>query len=374
MRLALRLAARGEGFVEPNPMVGCVLVRDGKRIGQGYHRHFGGPHAEVEALRDCDDPGAATAYVTLEPCCHHGKTPPCSEALLRAGVGRVVVATEDPFPRVAGGGIRLLRRSGVDVTVGVLASEARELIAPYWKRVSTGRPWVIAKWAMTVDGKIATVSGESQWITGDASRREVHRLRGRVDAIAVGMGTVEADDPLLTARPVDAFGQPEPSPRVASRVVFCGHRTPAPTSRLVRSARQTPLIVVAGPDVAEEELDSLSRRGARIWRCPASSPTARVDEALRRSADSNASIEEGSVPATNWMLEGGGGLMASFFEADRVDECHVYIGPLAFGGATAAGPVGGEGISRLADASRFRLLRTDRFDDDVRLVYRRPFG
>ena len=284
MRLALRLAAQGEGWVEPNPMVGCILVRDGERIGQGFHRRFGGPHAEVEALRDCDDPRASTAYVTLEPCCHHGKTPPCTEALLRAGVVRVVVATEDPFPRVAGGGVRQLRNSGVDVTVGVLASEARELIAPYLKRVATGRPWVIAKWATTLDGKIATVTGESQWITGDASRQEVHRLRGRVDAIAVGMGTVEADDPRLTARPVDASGQAVTPPRIANRVVFCAHRTPRPTSRLVRSAGETPLILVAGPNVDEKELEELSRVGVSVWRYPASSPTAMVDEALRRSA------------------------------------------------------------------------------------------
>ncbi len=387
MRLALRLAAQGEGLVEPNPMVGCVLVRDGERIGQGFHRRFGGPHAEVEALRDCHDPRGATAYVTLEPCCHHGKTPPCTEALLRAGVGRVVVAVEDPFPSVAGGGIRQLRISGVDVTVGVLASEARDLIAPYLKRVATGRPWVIAKWAMTLDGKIATVTGQSQWITGDASRREVHRLRGRVDAIAVGMGTVEADDPRLTARTVDASGQAVTPPRVANRVVFCSHRTPRPTSRVVRSARQTPLTLVAGPHLDEPRLQELGRLGVSVWRCPASSPTAMVEEALRRSASPNALVTdlsipgtpvaeeavpaESRVPATNWMLEGGGGLIASFFEAGQVDECHVYVGPMVFGGLTAAGPVGGSGVSRLADAGRYRLLRTDRFDDDVRLVFRR---
>ncbi len=203
-------------------MVGCVIVRDGTVVGQGYHRQFGGPHAEIEALNSlaaASDAKGATAYVTLEPCCHHGKTPPCSEALISAGLTHVVVAMADPFAKVDGGGLRQLRDAGIETTVGVLSEKAEFLNAPYLKKVLTGKPWVIAKWAMTMDGRIATVSGQSQWITGQASRAEVHRLRGRTDAIAVGMGTVEADDPMLTARP--------PGPRIATRIVFCRHRLPS---------------------------------------------------------------------------------------------------------------------------------------------------
>ena len=202
MRRALELAARGEGFVEPNPMVGCVIAQGAEIIGEGWHRRFGQPHAEVEALRMAGDRAAgATLYVTLEPCCHFGKTPPCTRAVLASGVRRVVAAQTDPFPQVRGLGIAELRAAGLSVEVGLLESDARRLIAPYLKLVQTGRPWIIAKWAMTLDGKIATRSGQSRWISGPPSRQLVHALRGRVDAIMVGRETADRDDPLLTARP-----------------------------------------------------------------------------------------------------------------------------------------------------------------------------
>ena len=380
MRLALELAGRGEGRVEPNPMVGCVLVRDGQLIAQGYHRQFGGPHAEIEALSDCDDPRGATAYVTLEPCCHHGKTPPCCDALLAAGISRVVVAMEDPFPMVAGGGLSVLRAAGIETAVGALFSEASELNSPYLKRIQTGRPWVIAKWAMTLDGRIATVTGESQWITGEASRREVHRLRGHVDVIAVGMGTVVADNPRLTARVIDEQGQSEPIARIAARMVFCRHRTPALDSQLVRSLDDAPMIVVAGPSVPQQPLRELNRVGVGVWRSRSANPTEMVAEAVQRSGrgegasdagEGKSDAGEATTPATNWMLEGGSQLLASFFAAGQVDECQVYVGPLVFGGKDAAGPVAGAGTAQLVDADRFGLRRIDRFGDDVRLLYRR---
>src|SRR5437763_1835513 len=194
MRHALALAVRGGGAVEPNPMVGAVVLdAHGRPAGEGWHRNFGGRHAEVFAL---DAAGVAarggTLYVTLEPCCHHGKTPPCTDAVLRAGVQRVVAAMADPFPQVAGGGLKLLRDAGLDVTVGVCEAEARHLNAPYLKLLRTGRPWVSAKWAMSLDGKIATRTGDSKWISSKASRRRVHELRGRVDAVVVGARTVFA--------------------------------------------------------------------------------------------------------------------------------------------------------------------------------------
>src|SRR5688500_6693810 len=203
MRQALALATRGRGAVEPNPMVGAVVLSaDGRLVGEGYHERFGGPHAEVIALATAGEGSrGGTLYVTLEPCCHHGKTPPCTDAVLRSGVRRVVAAMADPFPKVAGGGLRVLRDAGLEVHVGPCGAEAGRLNAPYLKLVRTGRPWVHLKWAMTLDGRIATRTGDSKWISSEASRAKVHDLRGRVDAVVVGRGTVIADDPLLTARP-----------------------------------------------------------------------------------------------------------------------------------------------------------------------------
>lgn len=369
MRLALELARHGEGWVEPNPMVGCVLTRDGELIGQGFHRRFGGPHAEVEALRSCPDASGATAYVTLEPCCHHGKTPPCTEALITAGVRRVVVAVGDPFRAVDGGGIARLATAGIAMSQGVLESAARELNAPYFKRLRTGRPWVIAKWAMTLDGRIATIAGESQWITGEQSRRRVHQLRARMDAIATGMGTVVADDPLLTARPVDDSGQPETVPRIATRIVFCRRRLPRLDSRLVRSIESAPLVLVVAPTIEPYALSPLEAAGATLIRTSSADPVEMVDSALGQLGPDTPA---GAVPSppTNLMLEGGSELLASFFAAGQVDECDVYIGPLLFGGQSAPGPVGGQGWERLADARKMSLGTMERLENDIRLRYR----
>src|SRR5437764_9316124 len=211
MRRALELAERGRGSVEPNPLVGCVVVRDGVVVGEGWHQRYGEAHAEVHALSAAGEKASgATLYVTLEPCCHHGKTPPCTDAILRAGITRVVAAMADPFPLVAGRGAELLRQAGVTVEIGLEEAEARRLNAPYLTLLGKGRPYVHAKWAMTLDGKIATAAGDSKWVSGEASRRLVHELRGRMDAIIVGAGTVRADDPLLTVRP--------PGPRTPSQV------------------------------------------------------------------------------------------------------------------------------------------------------------
>ena len=229
MRRAIELARRGEGLVEPNPQVGAVVLdAHGAVVGAGWHERFGGPHAEVMAIASA---GAAarggTLVVTLEPCCHHGKTPPCTDAIIAAGVSRVVIGVEDPFPQVSGGGVAALRRAGIDVETGVLAEAAARLSAPFRRLVVDGRPWVIAKWAMSLDGRIAAAGGDSRWISGEASRALVHTLRGRVDAIMVGIGTALADDPLLTARP--------PGPRTALRVVVDSRARLPTESRLVRT-------------------------------------------------------------------------------------------------------------------------------------------
>src|SRR3954471_701174 len=202
MLRALDLARRGQGFVEPNPMVGCVIVQGEEVVGEGWHQQFGGPHAEVDALAAAGERArGATVYVTLEPCCHHGKTPPCCDAVVAASLSRIVVAMRDPFPQVAGGGLKRLAAAGIDVELGLNEAEAQALNAPYLKLLATSQPWVIAKWAMTLDGKIATRSGYSKWITGVAARQVGHQLRGRVDAIIVGRKTAQLDDPQLTARP-----------------------------------------------------------------------------------------------------------------------------------------------------------------------------
>lgn len=361
MQRAIELAHRGQGAVEPNPMVGCLLVRDGEIIGEGYHQQFGGPHAEVVAIRSLGgaDAVGATAYVSLEPCCHHGKTPPCTDALIEAGVARVAVALVDPFSRVAGAGLKRLREAGIEVTTGLLEREAASLCAPYLKRVRRGRPWVIAKWAMTIDGKIATTSGESQWITSETSRADVHRLRGRVDAVAVGMGTVLADDPLLTARFSDPSAKPQ---RIARRLVFCRHRLPLEESRLVATARQFPLGLIVGPEVDRQHLQRLHSLGADVTNCQTSDLIQMVHTGLESMA---------AREMTNVLLEGGPELVASFFAADEIDECQVYVGAKAFGGAAAPGPIGGPGIPSLVDAPRFQFLACERFEDDIKLVYRR---
>jgi diaminohydroxyphosphoribosylaminopyrimidine deaminase/5-amino-6-(5-phosphoribosylamino)uracil reductase len=317
MHLAVDLARSGQGAVEPNPMVGCVLVRDGQIIGQGFHRKFGGPHAEIEALRSLGSSTAegATAYVSLEPCCHHGKTPPCTDALIQAQVSRVVVAMSDPFPQVAGRGLDLLREAGIAVTTGVLEVEATALNAPYTKLLRTGKPWVIAKWAMTIDGRIATTNGQSQWISNEDSRREVHRLRSRVDAIAVGMGTVRSDDPRLTAR----LESHEPLSRLATRVVFCRHELPAIHTQLVATANEAPLLLVLGSQFSPSDANTLKSRGAEVLHTTSDDPLRMVAESLEFL---------GARRMTNILVEGGSRLMASFLEADQIDECQVFMSPI----------------------------------------------
>ncbi len=367
MSLALELAAKGIGSVEPNPMVGCVLVKDGQLIGQGYHHRYGGPHAEIDALESLsnrDDAAGATAYVTLEPCCHHGKTPPCSQALIRAKVGRVVVAMRDPFEQVDGGGIVQLREAGIQVDVGLMNESANELNAAYLKRIRTGLPWVIAKWAMTMDGRIATHAGHSQWITGSTSRHHVHLLRRRVDAILTGMGTVLADDPMLNARvSVPATDGPG---RIAIRTVLCRNQLPPTDCKLIQTARAIPTWIVAPSRFEGEPTQPLIDYGAKVVLLPTNDPTEMVRLAL---------VELGRERCTNVMIEAGPTLLGSFIDVENndclIDECHVFVGAKLFGGHASPGPVGGTGIALLTEAFGFELQSIDRFDDDVRLIYRR---
>lgn len=355
MRKALARAAWGEGAVEPNPMVGCVIVRDlvdpdfpaglgTLSVGVGHHERYGGPHAEIEALRNAgEEARGSTMYVTLEPCCHFGKTPPCSQAVIAAGVKRVVIAMRDPNPVVAGKGVAELRAAGIVVEVGLLAEEAEQVLAPYLKLVRTGRPWVIAKWAMTLDGKIATRTGESKWISGPESRAIVQQLRGRVDAILIGSRTAKLDDPLLTAR-LEGGANPL---RVATRVVLDSSASLAIDSQLVRTAREVPLLVAAAKGVASPaRVDQLRSAGAEVVLLPGESATERLDQLL---------VELGNRRFTNVLCEGGGQLLGALFDIGQVNEVHAFVAPKILGGQQATGPVGGEGVFSPAAAVQLQI-------------------
>ncbi len=352
MRRALAEAARGQGAVEPNPMVGAVVVRDGTLVGVGHHEKFGGPHAERHALERAGEAArGATLYVTLEPCCHHGKTPPCTDAVVDAGISRVVAAMRDPFPRVAGGGFQVLRQAGIQVDIGICKAEARALNAPYLRRLEQARPWVIAKWAMTLDGKIAARTGQSAWISSDRSRALVHELRGRVDAIVVGIGTALADDPLLTARPAGL--------RTATRVVFDKNgRLPVKT-RLVQTNDEAPVLVVAGPEAPEDRVDVLRLVGCEVLQLPGRSPLPFLQEMAKRNM-------------TNILVEGGGTLLGSFFDHRVVDEVDVFIAPIIEGGRHEFTPVRGQGVNSIAEGLRLKDPVTSIVDGDVRIQGRIP--
>ncbi|HEU5433885.1 MAG TPA: bifunctional diaminohydroxyphosphoribosylaminopyrimidine deaminase/5-amino-6-(5-phosphoribosylamino)uracil reductase RibD [Thermomicrobiales bacterium] len=354
MSHALGLAERGRGAVEPNPMVGCVIARGAEIIGLGWHQRYGGPHAEIEALAVAGSRAAgATMYVTLEPCCHHGKTPPCTQAVIAAGIRRVVAAMRDPFPAVSGGGFAELAAAGIEVVSGVQEEAARRLNAPYLKLLSAGRPWLIAKWAMTLDGKLATRTGHSQWISGEASRRVAHELRGRVDAIVVGRGTAEADNPLLTARPL--------GPRQAVRIVVDSRATLASESQLVRTASDAPVLVAAGPAALPADVRRLEMAGCEVFVASAEAPGERLEALLD---------ELGRSRMTNVLVEGGAKLLGSCFDRRLVDEVHVFIAPRIAGGAGAASPVGGEGIERMDQALGLEETTWRKLESDLYLTGR----
>jgi diaminohydroxyphosphoribosylaminopyrimidine deaminase/5-amino-6-(5-phosphoribosylamino)uracil reductase len=351
MTLALREAEKGRGWVEPNPMVGAVVVRDGRAVGLGHHARFGGPHAEVKALSQAGEAArGATLYVTLEPCCHQGKTPPCTEAVAGAGVARVVAAMRDPFPAVDGGGVAALRASGIPVDVGLEALAAAELNAPYLKRLSTGLPYVTAKWAMTLDGKAAAASGDSQWISSEGSRSLVHELRGRMDAIVVGIGTAMADDPLLTARP--------PGPRTAARIVLDSRAALPPTSRLVRTAREAPVLVAVTDEAPSDRKRGLQDAGCELLVVPGPAPV-RVLPLLQ---------ELGRRGMTNVLVEGGGRVLGTFLDEGLVDEFDVYIAPILEGGDHAYTPARGRGSGRMSQALRLDRVVSRMVQGDLRVT------
>jgi diaminohydroxyphosphoribosylaminopyrimidine deaminase/5-amino-6-(5-phosphoribosylamino)uracil reductase len=346
MHAALGLAARGLGNVWPNPAVGCVIVRDGRVAGRGFTRPGGRPHAETEALAAAGEAArGATAYVTLEPCAHHGRTPPCADALAGAGIARVVSAIEDPDPRVSGRGHQMLRDRGVTVETGLLADRARELQKGFLTRVQKGRPMLTLKLAVTLDGRIATASGESRWITGPQARRAVHGLRSCHDAVMVGGGTARADDPMLTVRGFGAVRQPV-------RIVVSATLNLSPASALARSVRQAPLWIVHGSVAVTQPWTG---RGVRLFEVPTAGGA--VDAAAMMGALGGAGL-------TRVLCEGGSRLAATLLQAGLVDEL-VVISAGRVLGADAVGAAGPLAVGALAEAPRFVLADVVRTGEDL---------
>ena len=355
MALALRLALRGRGRTRPNPMVGAVLVRDGEVIGTGYHRKYGGPHAEVVAVRNAErDPAGAALYVNLEPCAHHGNTPPCVDMILERRIARVVIGTVDPNPRVHGRSVRALRAHGVPVTCGVLEARCRALNEVFFRYMETGKPFVTLKAALSLDGKIACGTGVSQWISCEASRRKVHRLRSRVDAVLVGSGTVLEDDPRLTVRGVGGAVQP-------LRVVMDSRlRTPV-GARVLTGEAET---LIATTDRApRKKVARLRAHGVSVEIFPA--------DRQGRPALESVLKRLGERGVQHLLVEGGGKLFTCFVEAGAVDRFLLFVAPVLLGGSRAPGFFGGLGADRPDEGISVEMVRTARCGCDL-LVEARP--
>jgi diaminohydroxyphosphoribosylaminopyrimidine deaminase / 5-amino-6-(5-phosphoribosylamino)uracil reductase len=354
LRHALELAAGGHGKVSPNPLVGAVLVRDGAIVGEGFHAELGGPHAEVAAIEDSRarglDAAGATLFVTLEPCAHHGRQPPCVDAILDAGIARVVVASDDPSEKASGRGPEILRGAGlpVDFADGEEAEAARLLNQPFRKRARTGRPLVALKSAITLDGRVATAGGDSQWISSEASRLLAHRWRGESDAVCVGIRTALADDPLLTARDVGAVRQP-------ARVVFDSEARLPPSSRLIASIGEAPVVLVVSPAAAEDRVRALEAAGASVVVCEGDAPD-RVRAGL---------AELGRRDITSVLLEGGPTLAGSFLDAGEIDELRLFVAPMVVGGMHARPLIAGSGATMLPDATPAKTMDWERSGEDL---------
>lgn len=352
MQLALSLAEKGRGFVAPNPMVGAVIVRDGRIIGRGWHEKYGGLHAERNALAAClEAPAGATMYVTLEPCCHWGKTPPCTDAILDSGIARVVIGAGDPNPLVAGKGAEILRKSSVEVTEGVLRRECEALNEVFFHFIRAKTPFVVLKYAMTADGKIAARTGLSRWITGEAARRRVHGDRLRYSAVMVGVGTVLADDPLLTCR--------IPGGKNPVRVI-CDTRLRTPlTSKLVRTAREVPTILAACENNPEKAAPYLAA-GCAVLAVPEKDGRVDLAELMKL-------LGAGQIDSV--LLEGGAALNFSALDAGIVNRVQAYIAPKLFGGETAKTPVGGLGVDAPDRAFRLREPKITQIEEDILLEW-----
>lgn len=351
MRRALELAKGGIGYTNPNPLVGAVIVKDDRVIGEGYHKVYGSHHAEVNAfLNVTEDVKGATMYVTLEPCSHYGKTPPCAKAIVEKGIKKVIIGLKDPNPIVAGRGIEILEEAGIEVVAGVLEEEGKKLNEIFLKYITTKLPFVIMKTAMTLDGKIATRTNASKWITGELSRKYVHELRHRVSGIMVGIGTVLADDPSLTTRFEDVRGS-DPI-RI---IVDSSARIPL-KSKILNLESDAKTIIVVTEKAGREKLRMLEEKGAEVIITP--SKNGRVDLNLLMK-------ELGERKIDSILLEGGSELNYAALEEGIVDKVHAFIAPKIIGGNTAKTPVGGQGKAHMEDAINLECIDIHRFGDDI---------
>jgi diaminohydroxyphosphoribosylaminopyrimidine deaminase / 5-amino-6-(5-phosphoribosylamino)uracil reductase len=351
MALALELAARGAGYVSPNPMVGAVVVRDGEVVGRGYHQAVGGPHAEVNAIDDAGERAReGTLYVTLEPCHHYGRTPPCTEKILCAGIKRVVAAMADPNPDVKGGGNDYLRSQGIEVLCGLKEGEALHLNESFIKYTLTKRPFVTLKMAATLDGRIATRTGDSRWVTGEAAREIVHRMRHAVDAIMVGAGTVKADDPQLSARPAKGRGS-DPI-----RLVLDSRLSMSKRARMLSQASNAPTYVICGPEASDMDRRRLAASGAQILESPVK----------KDRIDLNALMDQlGRMGITSLLIEGGAHVAAGALAADIVDKVVIFYAPKILGGDDGVPMCRGQGPAFMKDAMALRDMTARMVGEDV---------
>lgn len=365
MRRAIELAKKGSGHVNPNPLVGAVIVRDGEIIGEGYHECYGQLHAERNAIANAKKRGnsleGSTIYVTLEPCCHYGKTPPCTEAIIEEKIARVVVGSDDPNPLVSGKGFQMLREKGIEVIPHFLKEECDAMNHVFFHYIRTGTPYVAMRYAMTMDGKIACYTGDSKWVTGEESRAHVQTLRNHYKGIMAGIGTVLADDPMLNCR-IEGGRDP-------IRIIADSHLRIPMDSQLVRTAGQQPLIVACLPDADEEKAAQLQEKGVEVLRIPGVT-TADITEEQKEVISLPVLMKElGARKIDGILLEGGGQLNESALQAGIVDRIYCYIAPKIFGGAQAKTPVEGQGLTRAADAWQFNRIGMQEFGQDILLEY-----
>jgi diaminohydroxyphosphoribosylaminopyrimidine deaminase/5-amino-6-(5-phosphoribosylamino)uracil reductase len=351
MQMALDLAIKGEGFTSPNPMVGAVVVNENQVVGSGYHRKVGGPHAEVYAIDAAGDLAkGATLYVTLEPCNHTGRTPPCTRKIIEAGIRRVVIAELDPNRQVVGGGAEFLKQQGIQITSGIRQKQARKLNEAFVKYVRTGRPFVIAKCAATLDGRIATRTGDSRWVTGEKARRFVHRLRHAVDGIMVGINTVRADNPSLTSRLPDGRGQ-DPV-----RIILDTHLSISPDARLLHHTSAADTILVVGEALAPDKKTVFELEGTRV-----------IQSTLKNGLiDLNALMNQlGAMEISSLLIEGGSRVLASAFGAGIVDKVLFFYGPKILGGDNGVPICSGPGAKLMSQSIAVGDINVQRFDDDI---------
>lgn len=361
MQRAIELAKKGAGFVNPNPMVGCVVVKDNIIIGEGYHEYYGGFHAERNALTKMDDAVTlgATLYVTLEPCCHHGKTPPCTDIIIEKGIKKVVVGLLDPNPLVSGNGISILRNAGIEVVTGVEEDEIKELNKVFLKYIKTKRPYVILKTAMTLDGKIASYTGDSKWITNEKSRELVHKLRSQMMGIVAGIGTVRSDDPMLNCR----LTSQQPLIHQPIRIILDTKASISLDSQIVKTAKEyRTILAVSSQQSAVSDLERLKSFNVEILPCEEKDGHVDINDLM---------MKLGEIGIDSLLLEGGSTLNAAFLEDACVDEVYAFIAPKIIGGGQSKSPVGGKGIELMKDAILLKDIKIEQIENDILIKGRR---